>query len=313
MQIKVSPVQSQLPKVKGKTSKSRLARLKEFATGYLFLFPALILLLIFLLIPMFVSAYYSFTDYYLLTPDKKEFVGLSNYLYIFEDELFLTALKNTLYFVVIVVPLQSAVGLGLALLVNQKLKGIKLFRIAFFSPVIMSMVVVSILWTFLYNPNEGLINQMLGTVGVGPFKFLTSPDEAMNSIIFMSIWQGAGFQMIIFLAGLQNIPKHLYEAVVIDGANEWQKFIHVTIPGLRNVLIFVFITITIAAFKLLVQPLVMTQGGPLDSTKTLVYLIFETGFKFRDMGYASAMVVLFTLIVLIIAVLQRKLVTEDRG
>ncbi|RXJ02196.1 sugar ABC transporter permease [Anaerobacillus alkaliphilus] len=286
---------------------------REGLSGYLFFLPALILLSLFLLYPMAMAFYYSFTDFYLLTPQKKGFIGLENFTYAFSDNEFRTAFKNTVYFVVLVVPLQTAVGLGLALLVNKKLRFTIFYRTAYFSPVVMSLVVVSILWTFLYNPNEGFFNQVLESLGFAKQPFLTSPNQAMNSIIAMSVWQGAGFQMLIFLAGLQTIPGVLYEAASIDGANAWQKFKNVTLPGLKNVSIFIIITITIAAFKLLIQPMIMTQGGPLGSTRSLVYYTYQVGFAYRDVGYASALAVLFTVIVLIISLTQRKLLTEDRG
>ncbi|SER95760.1 carbohydrate ABC transporter permease [Salipaludibacillus aurantiacus] len=286
---------------------------KEALTGYFFLLPALLLLGVFLLYPMGAAFYYSFTDFYILRPGEKNFIALENFQMILGDAEFRQAFRNTLYFTFLVVPIQIAVALGLALLVNKKLRLKVFFRTAYFSPVVMSLVVVSILWTFMYNPNEGLINEMLGLLGIPPQPFLTSPDQAMNSIIVMSVWQGAGFQMMIFLAGLQNIPDHLYEAADIDGANTFHKFLHVTLPGLKNISLFIFITITIAAFKLLVQPMIMTQGGPLGSTKSLVYHIYEVGFNYRDVGYASAMAVVFTVMVLTITIIQRILVKEERG
>ncbi|PYZ93460.1 ABC transporter permease [Salipaludibacillus keqinensis] len=286
---------------------------KEALTGYLFLAPALLLLGIFLLYPMGTAFYYSLTDFYILRPNEKNFIGFENFQMIFGDAEFRQAFSNTLYFAFLVVPIQIGVALGLALLVNKKLRFKVFFRTAYFSPVVMSLVVVSILWTFMYNPNEGLINEMLSLLGIPEQPFLTSPDQAMNSIIVMSVWQGAGFQMMIFLAGLQNIPNHLYEAADIDGATTFQKFLHVTLPGLKNISLFIFITITIAAFKLLVQPMIMTQGGPLGSTKSLVYHIYEVGFNYRDVGYASAMAVVFTIMVLVITIIQRIAVKEERG
>ncbi|MDN4524332.1 carbohydrate ABC transporter permease [Fictibacillus fluitans] len=284
---------------------------KNLFTSYGFAAPAMILLFVFLILPAILALYYSFTNYYLLTPEKTKFVAFENYKRLAEDTLFLKSLGNTALFVVIVVPVQTLVALALALLVNQKLMGIKFFRMAFFAPVVTSMVIVSILWTFIYNPDNGLANSILNIVGLGPFQFLTDKDQAMYSIIFMSIWQGAGYQMMIFLAGLQDIPDHQYEAASIDGANAWQKLIHITIPGIRNILAFIAIVTMIAATKLFIQPFVMTQGGPLDSTKTLVYMVYETGFKFRDVGYSSAIAILFFVIVLIISILQRKFIKEN--
>ncbi|SDN39177.1 fructooligosaccharide transport system permease protein [Fictibacillus solisalsi] len=299
-------VNNALPTVSPKQRKR-----KNLYTSYGFVGPAIILLFVFLILPAVLALYFSFTNYYLLTPENTKFVGMENYKRLAEDSLFLKSLGNTALFVVIVVPVQTLVALALALLVNQKLMGIKFFRMAFFAPVVTSMVIVSILWTFIYNPDNGLANSILNIVGLGPFQFLTDKDQAMYSIIFMSIWQGAGYQMMIFLAGLQEIPDHLYEAASIDGANAWQKLIHITIPGIRNILVFIAIVTMIAATKLFIQPFVMTQGGPLDSTKTLVYMVYETGFKFRDVGYSSAIAILFFLIVLIISILQRRFIKEN--
>ncbi|MDM5336949.1 sugar ABC transporter permease [Fictibacillus enclensis] len=299
-------VNNPLPTVSPKQRKR-----KNLFTSYGFVAPAIILLFVFLILPAILALYFSFTNYYLLTPEQTKFVAFENYKRLAEDSLFLKSLGNTALFVVIVVPVQTLVALALALLVNQKLMGIKFFRMAFFAPVVTSMVIVSILWTFIYNPDNGLANSILNIVGLGPFQFLTDKDQAMYSIIFMSIWQGAGYQMMIFLAGLQDIPDHQYEAASIDGANAWQKLIHITIPGIRNILAFIAIVTMIAATKLFIQPFVMTQGGPLDSTKTLVYMVYETGFKFRDVGYSSAIAILFFVIVLIISILQRRFIKEN--
>ncbi|MDM5197796.1 sugar ABC transporter permease [Fictibacillus enclensis] len=299
-------VNNPLPTVSPKQRKR-----KNLFTSYGFVAPAIILLFVFLILPAILALYFSFTNYYLLTPEQTKFVAFENYKRLAEDSLFLKSLGNTALFVVIVVPVQTLVALALALLVNQKLMGIKFFRMAFFAPVVTSMVIVSILWTFIYNPDNGLANSILNIVGLGPFQFLTDKDQALYSIIFMSIWQGAGYQMMIFLAGLQDIPDHQYEAASIDGANAWQKLIHITIPGIRNILAFIAIVTMIAATKLFIQPFVMTQGGPLDSTKTLVYMVYETGFKFRDVGYSSAIAILFFVIVLIISILQRRFIKEN--
>ena len=280
---------------------------QEAIAGYAFLAPALILLGLFVIYPMIMSLYYSFTDYYLLSPQQKNFVGLSNYQYAMSQAVFWQSLWNTIYFTIIVVPVQCGVALGLALLANMKLRFIKFFRAAFFSPVVMSMAVLSILWTLLYNPDPstGLINHFLVSLGLPAQPFLTSPNEAMNAIILMSVWQGAGFQMMIFLAGLQDIPTYLYEAARIDGASPWRQFVSITFPGLRNITILVVITTTIQAFRLVIQPMLMTQGGPVNSTMTLVYFLYQTGFELKDMGTASAIAVMFAIFVIVIATLQR--------
>lgn len=284
-------------------------------TGVLFSTPAIILILIFLIVPTFMALKNSFYDYYALKPNEKTFIGLKNYIDLFKDKTFLIAFKNTLYFTVIVVPFQTAIALLLAILVNQKFKLAKIFRIGFFSPVITSMVVISILWTFLYNPNNGLINSLLNTVGIKSQPFLTSPNQAMNSIIFMSAWQAAGYYMMIFLAGLQDIPADLYEAAEMDGANKIQQFFHVTLPSLYNVLRFVILMTTVSAFKLFTQSYVMTNGGPQDSTKTVVQLIYEQGFQYRNIGYSSSIAVMFFIFVLIISMILKKLIfsSEENG
>lgn len=284
-------------------------------TGILFSTPAIILILIFLIIPTFMALKNSFYDYYALKPNEKTFIGLKNYIDLFKDKTFLIAFKNTLYFTVIVVPFQTSIALLLAILVNKKFKLAKIFRIGFFSPVITSMVVISILWTFLYNPNNGLINSLLNSVGIKSQPFLTSPNQAMNSIIFMSAWQAAGYYMMIFLAGLQDIPYDLYEASEMDGANKIQQFFHVTLPSLYNVLRFVILMTTVSAFKLFTQSYVMTNGGPQDSTKTVVQLIYEQGFQYRNIGYSSSIAVMFFIFVLIISIILKKLIfiSEENG
>lgn len=274
--------------------------------GITFTFPALTLLFTFLVLPVILAFIYSLMSYNMLDPEGKLFIGLDNYIRLFQDEIFYKALGNTLYFTALVVPLQCAVALILALLVNKKVKVATLGRIFFFSPVVTSMVVVAILWTFLYNVDNGLINNALNFFGIPNQPFLLSEDQAMNSIIFMSIWQAAGFQMMIFLAGLQEVPSTLYEAAEIDGANSWQKFWNVTFPSIFNVTGFVLIVTTIQAFRLFIQPYVMTNGGPSESTKTLVFMLYENGFQFRDVGYSSAITVVFFIVVIVTSLVLKK-------
>ncbi|KRD91773.1 ABC transporter permease [Bacillus sp. Root147] len=284
---------------------------KENVVAYTFLGPALLLLLLFLIIPAIMSVYYAFTDYYLLTPDMRKFVGLDNFINLFKDPIFLKSLVNTLKFVVWVIPLQIGAALGLALLLNKQRKANTFFKVAYFSPVVMSLVVISVLWLYLLNPNEGIINNVLTYFGISAQPFLTSPKQAMFTIVFVSAWQGAGFQMLIFLAGLQNIPGDVYEAAQLDGMNKWQRFIYITLPLLKPTSIFIFITTLIGAFKLLVQPMVMTQGGPVNSTMTVVYYIYQTGFTDRMVGYASSIALLFGTIIGLVTLAQRKLVKEE--
>jgi ABC-type sugar transport system permease subunit len=278
--------------------------------GVLFSLPAIALMFTFLILPVILAFIYSLMNYNMLNPDAKTFTGLDNYIRLFQDEIFFTALKNTLYFTVLVVPLQCGVALLLAILVNKKVKVASIGRVFFFSPVVTSMVVVAILWTFLYNVDNGLINNALNFLGIENQPFLLSPDQAMNSIIFMSIWQAAGFQMMIFLAGLKDVPEELYEAAEVDGANVWQKFRNVTLPSIQHVTGFVLIITTIQAFRLFIQPYVMTNGGPSDSTKTLVFMLYENGFQFRDVGYSSAIAVVFFLVVILTSLILKKVLKQ---
>ena len=284
---------------------------KENWTGIAFITPALVLLFIFLFIPFFMTVGYSFTNYNILKPDRMEFVGIKNFIRLTQDTVFLKSIVNTFVFVILVVPLQVCLALGLALMINRKMKGISIYRLAFFAPTVLSLVVVSILWTYIYNPNNGLLNSLLGSVGIGPFKFLNDPKTAMLCIVILSAWQGCGFQMMIFLSGLQDIPQYLYEAAAVDGATKWHQFWHITIPGLKNITVFISLSIVVSAFQLIIQPMMMTAGGPQNSTMTIVYEIYQTGFKYNRMGYGSAMALVFTVMVLILTLIQNKITNKS--
>lgn len=290
-----------------------MTKKSEQITGYLFVLPAVILIIGFLIVPAVLSLRYSFTNYNIMRPDKMKFISIDNFIKIFNDTNFRKALVNTIYFTVIVVPFQCLLALGLALLVRSRRRGVSIFRAAYFSPMVTSMTVIAILWTFLYNPNpnQGLLNAILANFGVKPIAFLRSPDTAMNSIIFMSAWQAAGYQMMIFIAGLQNIPEELYEAASIDGAGVWQKFWNVTVPGLKNIIKYVVMMTTIQAMKLFTQPYIMTQGGPQNSTRTMVYYIYQQGFQQRNFGYACAIAVVFFIIVVTISFLLKRIIKAD--
>ena len=284
---------------------------KENWTGLGFIAPAMILLFVFLFIPFVLTIGYSFTNYNILKPDKIAFVGIKNFIRLTQDTVFLKSIVNTFVFVILVVPLQVCLALGLALLVNRKMRGVSVYRLAFFAPTVLSLVVVSILWTYIYNPNNGLLNSLLGSLGIGPFKFLNDPSTAMLCIVILSAWQGCGFQMMIFLSGLQDIPQYLYEAAAVDGATPWKQFWHITIPGLKNITVFISLSIVVSAFQLIIQPMMMTAGGPQNSTMTIVYEIYQTGFKYNKMGYGSAMALVFTIMVLLLTMIQNKLTNKS--
>ena len=243
-------------------------------------------------------------------------IGDRRYVLLAADPTFLRGLLNNIFFALVVIPVQTGLGLALALLVNQKLAGRNFFRTAYYSPVVTSMVVISIVWTYLYEKNVGLMNQFLKGISfgaLGPVDWLGNPSVAMWSIIIMSVWQGVGFQMVLFLAGLQGISEELYEAASLDGANPWQKFRFVTLPGLRNVMVFIIITITIAAFQLFTQVFVMTNGGPNGATTTTVFEMVQKGFREQDIAYAAAISVIFFLIILAISLIQRRVLRTQEG
>lgn len=278
--------------------------------GMAFFGPALVLLTIFLFIPMILTLVFSFTDYFALSPNLTHFVGFENYGKLFKDELFLQSFFNTVKFVLIILPCQGLGALGLALLINKVTHCKKYFKVAFFVPVVMSLAVVSTLWMQIYSP-EGILNTILGNLGINAQPFIHSASQALPSIALMSVWQGVGYQMIIFLGGLQAINPALYEAAEMDHASSWQKFKDITLPELKPLCVFVFITVTIGAFRMIVQPMVMTGGGPSHSTYTMVYNIYETGTVNWEIGIASTMAIVFAIFVMILTVIQ-SILTRDK-
>ena len=291
-------------------AKNNTVEKRNSILGMSFFGPALVLMAIFLFIPMILTLVFSFTDYFALNPSLTSFVGLDNYVALFKDRLFVQAFGNTILFVIIIVPLQMGLAFGLALFIDKISYCKTYFKISFFIPVVMSLAVVSTLWMQIYNA-EGILNTLLGWIGIDPQPFIYSAKQALPSIAFMSIWQGAGYQMLIFLGGLQAISPSLYEAAEIDNASAWAKFRYITLPALKPILIFVFITITIGAFKMVVQPMVMTGGGPSYSTYTLVYDIYQTGTVNWEIGTASAMSIVFAIFVIILTIIQNT-ITKDK-
>lgn len=284
----------------------------ESIMGMAFFGPALVLLTLFLFLPMILTFLFSFTDFFALNPSLTHFVGLENYIQVLRDEDFCQAFTNTLKFVIIIVPLQSLGALGLALLINKVTYCKTYFKVAFFIPVVMSLAVVSTLWVQIYSP-EGILNSMLAHLGISAQPFINSSTQALPSIAIMSAWQGVGYQMLIFLGGLQQINPALYEAAEMDHASGWQKFRDITLPELKPLCIFVLITITIGAFRMLVQPMVMTGGGPSHSTYTMVYDIYETGTVNWEIGLASTMAIVFAFFVMILTVIQTIVTREKEG
>jgi multiple sugar transport system permease protein len=281
--------------------------------GLAFSLPGVLLLAAFLAAPFLLAVVLSFTSERLASPLPTRFVGLDNYVATFGSSSFRQALGNNIYFTAVVVPLQTALALGLAMLVNQKLRGVKVYRAIYFSPVVVVMTVAATVWLLLYSPDRGLLNGILSFISFGTLQsdWLRSELMAMPSIMIMSIWQGVGFQMIIILAGLQEIPEELYEAAAIDGASPWQRFLFVTIPQLRNTLIFVGTVTMILAFRLFDQVWVMTRGSPLGRTNVMMLEMVNVGFEQQQIARGSAIAVIFFLIVLTLTIIQRRFIKEE--
>jgi multiple sugar transport system permease protein len=280
------------------------------ALAILMLLPAAVLIITFLIVPIGLTFVLSFTDARLISPRPAEFIGADNFVRLFQDATFWASLRNTIIFTAVIVPFQSALALGLAVLVNTRMRGTNFFRTVYFLPVVTSIVVVSMLWLFLYQP-DGLINSILARFGIEGPDWLGNPQTALLALILMSAWQAMGFHMVIWLSGLQTIPVELYEAADLDGASKWQQFTNVTWPGLRATRTFILITITIAAFGLFTQVNLMTQGGPVNATSTLVFQAVRSGFAQQQTGYASAISLVFFVLVLAVTLIQRYL-TRDK-
>ena len=296
------------------STKRRAGRGREGLTGALMVSPAVLLLIVFFFIPVGLCFALAFTNARLISPEPARIIGFENFSRLFGDPLFWKSLRNTFYFAVVVVPLQSGFALLLALLVNAKIRGVNFFRTLYFVPVVTSIVVVSILWKFMYQP-DGLINNLLQTLSFNVVQgtdWLNNPTAAMPAIMFMSIWQAVGFHMVIWLSGLQTIPGELYEAAELDGADKWQQFRYVTWPGLKATRTFILVTITIAALSLFAQINVMTQGGPLDATSTMVFQAVRVGYGQQETAYASTISLVFFVLVLTVSLVQRYL-TRERG
>ena len=286
------------------------------SAGTLFVLPALAGLLIFVAIPFLLAIGLSFTNLRLGSPLPLEYVGLTQFTRLFDDPAFTRALLNNLVFTVIVVPIQTLLALGLALLLNQPLKGRTVFRTLFFMPVVFPLSLVSVIWILIYAPGpDGMLNSFLQLITFDywqPRDFLHDPWLALPAIMLTSIWQGVGFQMVILLAGLQSISEELYEAARIDGAGRWQRFWHITLPQLRNTLIFVMLMTTILAFRLFEQVQIMTHGGPRHATTTVMYEAVQAAFTRQQVAKGAAVTVIFFLVVLLVTVLQRRFARQER-
>lgn len=291
---------SSLPRLQKNSTKHRAA--------FWFVAPALGLIVLFFFLPVLVGLLLSLTDfdtYTLADLSQIRFVGLENYRQLLQAPLFWIALKNTFYFVAVGGPLSLAVSLGAALLVDHPLACCKpLFRSALFLPVVTTLVAVAVVWRYLYHPRYGFLNYALGWFGIAPIDWLGDPDWAMPAIILLAVWKNFGFNMIIFVAGLQSIPFRLYEAAALDGADSWRQFRYITLPLLAPTFLFVTVVTLIGYFQLFGEPYVMTQGGPSNATLSVVLLMYQEGFKWWNMGFAAALALVLFAIILVGAWLQ---------
>ncbi|MBV8713659.1 MAG: sugar ABC transporter permease [Chloroflexi bacterium] len=269
-----------------------------------YLLPFLVVFVGFHVYPIFYGLYVSLTAWDLLTPPR--FVGLSNYAALAGDRLFLTSLRNTALFVVLDAPMAICIPLGLALLVNERIPLRTIFRSAFVTPLMISASSVGVLWQWIYNPALGLVNYYAQALGLPGQSWMSQAGWATFAIVITTVWATSGFNLVLFLAGLQNIPEHLYDAAKVDGAGAWALFRNITLPGLRPTTLFVTVTTIIGAFRVFVQVLVMTNnsGGPFDSTRTVVMHLYQTGFQFFRMGGAAAVAWVLFLIILVFTIAQ---------
>lgn len=281
----------------------------ENRSGYLMVSPYVIYFLVFVAYPLTFSFILIFHRWNIVTP--MEFIGLKNFIRLFRDETFFKSIINTLIFLSIHIPLQIAVALFFAQLLNKKIKLRGLFRSIYFLPVVVSGVVVTVLWQQMYAYETGLINQILLKFGFKKIPWLVSPKFAMPSIAIMATWKNVGLYIVLFLAGLQNIPRELYEVAEIDGASSFQKFLKITLPMLNPTIVLVVVLSTIGGFSLFIEPYIMTGGGPMDSTLSAMLYIYNQAFYFNHMGYAATLGFFFATIIFLVVILQRKFIERE--
>ncbi len=277
---------------------------------YFLVSPYIIYFLLFVAFPVAFSILLTFNKWNIISP--MHYSGLTNYVHLIHDEFFIKSIGNTLIFLVINIPLQIIIALFLAEVLNQKIKFRGFFRAAFFLPVIVSGVVVTILWQQLYGFDTGLLNRILTAIGLGRIGWLVDPSWAMPSIAIMATWKNVGLYIILFLVGLQTVPKNYYEAADLEGANHWQKFKNITLPMINPTIFMVVVLSTIGGFSLFIEPYIMTGGGPLNSTLSAVLYIYKQGFFYYHMGYAATLGLFFAVLILGVVVIQKKFIEKDK-
>jgi ABC-type sugar transport system permease subunit len=278
-------------------------------TPYFMVSPYIIHFLVFVLFPVVFSLVLMFHRWNIIAP--MEFVGLENFNRLIQDRLFFRSLSNTLIFLVIHIPLQIVIALFLAEMLNQKIRFRTFLRAAYFLPVVISGVVVTIVWWQLYGFDTGLLNRLLVQIGLNKIGWLTDPNIAMPSIAIMATWKNVGLYVVLFLVGLQSVPPHYYEAADIDGASHWQKFRYITLPAINPTIFMVVILSTVGGFSLFIEPYIMTGGGPLNSTISAVLYIYKQAFTYYHMGYAAALGFFFAMVIMVVVVIQKKIIEQD--
>ncbi|GAB3573257.1 sugar ABC transporter permease [Spirosoma luteolum] len=276
---------------------------------YLLVSPYLLHVLVFVAFPVVFSVVLTFHSWNIIAP--MQYVGLANYRHLLHDRLFWTAIGNTLRFLLVHIPLQIGVALGLAELLNRTVRGAAFFRAAFFLPVIVSGVVVTILWQQLLGYNAGLLNRLLTAISLPRVPWLDDPDLAMYAIALMATWKNVGLYVILFLVGLQSVPTQYYEAADMEGATSWQKFRYITLPIINPTLFTVVVLSTISGFSLFIEPYIMTEGGPLNSTLSAVMYIYKQAFQYYHMGYSATLGFCFALIILFVVIIQKRFVEQE--
>lgn len=286
------------------------ARARRLIPAYLFILPGTLLFMVWTLYPLLVSLVMSFTEWNLIKPSQ--FIGLENYRRALSDPVFWLALRNTLLYTIITVPGQMILGLGVALLLDAPLRARALFRTIYYIPVVTSWVVVSLLFTYLFNSQAGLINWLLQSLGLigKPINWLGEAGTANLVIALLGIWKGVGWTMVIFLAGLQAIPVELHEAAAIDGAGGWQRLRHITLPLLRRTTLFVLVLLTIGGFQVFISVYIMTGGDPVHRTDVLLTYMYDNAFSYLDLGYGSAISYLFAIMVFSLSIFQMRMLRQ---
>jgi len=293
-----------------KGNSKRLTRIKhKNLVAYGLVAPYWIHFSIFMAYPLIFSLILVFHKWDVYTP--MQFVGLRNFVRLFQDDLFLQSLLNTLLFLLIHIPLQIVAALLFSVLLNEKIRARGFFRAAYFMPVVISGVVISLLWQQLYSQENGVLNLLLAHIGLPKIPWLTSPEWAMPSIAIMATWKNVGLYIVLFLAGLQTIPSYLYEAADIDGASVWQKFRSITLPMLNPTVLLVMILSTIGGFSLFIEPYMLTGGGPMNRTLSAMLYIYKQAFYFNRMGYAATLGFFFALLILSVVLVQRKIIEQE--